>query len=75
MAAQPQVAAQAPTPPLAGPAFEVRWDEGTRLFRVWNTAVEGWAHVPGFTDERVARAVAASLLAPPKGERPAAKHG
>ena len=45
--------------------FEARWDERNRLFRVWNNESEAWASVPGFTDERVAQAVAQSLTAPP----------
>ena len=60
-------------PPLAEPSFEARWDEKARLFRVWNNADGLWVRVPGFTDERVARAIAASLLAPSKGEHPAVK--
>lgn len=63
----------APNVPPVEPAFEVRWDDRTRLFRVWDADDDAWVHVPGFTDERVARAVAASLLAPHKGERPAPK--
>jgi len=42
--------------------FVVRFDEHQKLFRVWNTALSSWAPRPGFSDQRVALAVAASLV-------------
>ena len=44
--------------------YEVRWDEGQKLFRVWNPATNMWVSRPGFADERIARVVAGSLGAP-----------
>ena len=46
-------------------AYEVRWDEKSKLFRVWNNGAECWAPRPGFSSQRVAEAVADSLAAPP----------
>ena len=44
--------------------YEVRWDDGQRLFRVWNPATNMWVSRPGFADERIARVVAGSLGTP-----------
>jgi hypothetical protein len=58
----------APTPSAGGvtgdDAYVVRWHEGQKLHRVWNQSSSAWARCPGFTDERVAQAVADSLSAP-----------
>ena len=72
----------APDPPLApsptdGPPaplrvgdYEVRWDAGQKLYRIWNTITATWASRPGFSSERVAQAVAEGLSTPiPRAHR------
>ena len=49
--------------------YEVRWDEGQRLFRVWNPMANAWVSAPGFSDERIARVVAEGLSKPPQARR------
>ena len=61
--AAPAVAAQMEA------GYEVRWDEGQRLFRVWNPLASAWVSAPGFSDERIARVVAEGLSSPPQARR------
>ncbi len=65
MAASPQIHQNANTAPTAEEPYEVRWDEKSKLFCVWNNGAECWAPRPGFSSQRVAEAVADSLAAPP----------
>ena len=49
--------------------YEVRWDEGQKLFRVWNPVANAWVSAPGFADERIAKVVAEGLSHPPQARR------
>ena len=53
--------------------YEVRWDEGQRLFRVWNPVSNAWISVPGFSEERIAKVVAEGLSSPPQARRGSAE--
>ena len=53
--------------------YEVRWDEGQRLFRVWNPVASVWVSAPGFSDERIARVVAEGLSHPPQARKGSAE--
>ena len=53
--------------------YEVRWDEGQKLFRVWNPVSNMWVSAPGFADERIAKVVAEGLTNPPQARRGSAE--